>query len=95
MARPASSVALPAVFDLDSLDAIRDVLSDALDIGPVRVDASAVERAATNGLFMLLSAAETARRHNFDFAIEAPSSALNAAIDRLGLTARFEGMIGQ
>jgi anti-anti-sigma regulatory factor len=93
MAKHASkSVALPAVFDLDSLDAIRDALIDALEVGPVTVDAGGVERVATNGLFMLMSAAETARQHKFDFAIEAPSMALTAAIDRLGLTARFEGM---
>jgi anti-anti-sigma regulatory factor len=93
MAMQASrTVALPEVLDLDSLDGIRDVLTDALEVGPVTVSASRVERVATNGLFMLMSAAETARQNNFDFAIEAPSSALTAAIDRLGLAARFEGM---
>lgn len=87
------SVALPAIVDLDSLDGIRDGLVDAIEEGPVTVSASAVERVSTNALFMLISAAETARRNQFDFAIEQPSAALTAAIERLGLGAQFSGMI--
>ncbi len=51
-------VALPAIVDLDALDHIRDELIDAVESGPVTVSAAAVERVATNALFMLLSAAE-------------------------------------
>ncbi len=89
------TVALPAVIDLDAIDAIRDRLSDALEDGGVTVDAGAVERVSTNGLLLLVSAAETARRHNFDFAIEAPSAAMTAAVERLGLGVQFSGMMKQ
>ena len=87
------SVALPAIIDLDSLDGIRDGLIDAIEEGPVTVLADAVERVSTNALFMLLSAADTARRNHFEFAIEQPSAALTAAIERLGLDAQFSGMV--
>ncbi|WP_240231015.1 STAS domain-containing protein [Devosia lacusdianchii] len=87
------SVALPAIVDLDSLDGIRDGLVDAIEEGPVTVSAGDVERVSTNALFMLISAAETARKNQFDFAIEQPSAALMAAIERLGLGAQFSGMI--
>lgn len=86
---------LPAVIDLDAIDGVRDGLIDALEEGPVTVVASAVERVSTNALFLLVSAAETARRNNFEFAIERPSAALSAAVERLGLTAQFSGMMRQ
>ncbi|WP_193334382.1 STAS domain-containing protein [Devosia beringensis] len=87
------SIALPAVIDLDSLDGIRDGLLDAVEEGPVTLAAGAVERVSTNALFMLMSAAETARRNQFEFAIEQPSAALTSAIERLGLGAQFSGMM--
>jgi len=87
------SIALPAVIDLDSLDGIRDGLLDAIEIGSVTVAADAVERVSTNALFMLISAAETARRNHFEFAIEQPSAALTSAVERLGLGAQFSGMM--
>ena len=87
------TVALPEVIDLDAIDGIRDVLIDALEEGPVTVQAGAVERVSTNALLLLVSAAETARRHHFDFTIEAPSAAMSAAIERLGLDAQFSGMM--
>lgn len=87
------SVALPAVIDLDSLDSIRDGLLDAIEEGPVSIAAGAVERVSTNALFMLISAAETARRNQYEFAIEQPSAALTTAIERLGLGAQFSGMM--
>jgi len=94
MVRGASkSVALPAVVDLDALDAIRDALLDAIEEGPVVVSAAAVERVSTNALFLLISAAETARRNHNEFAIGAPSAALTSAIGRLGLGARFSGLM--
>ena len=58
-------VELPAVVDLDALDGVRDRLLEAIDAGPVTVSAAAVERVSTNALFMLLSAAETARRNDY------------------------------
>ena len=87
------SIALPAVIDLDSLDGIRDGLLDAIEEGSVTIAGSAVERVSTNALFMLISAAETARKNKFDFAIAQPSAALTNAIDRLGLGAQFSGMM--
>ena len=88
-----NSIALPAVIDLDSLDGIRDGLLDAIETGPVTIAGGAVERVSTNALFMLISAAETARRNHFEFAIEQPSAALTGAIERLGLGAQFSGMM--
>ena len=87
------SIALPAVIDLDSIDSIRDGLLDAIEEGSITIAGSAVERVSTNALFMLMSAAETARRNYFEFAIEQPSAALTSAIERLGLDAQFSGMM--
>ena len=87
------TVALPAIVDLDSLDGIRDGLLDAIEEGPVTVAAAGVERVSTNALFMLISAAETARRNNFEFEIDKPSVALTGAIERLGLGSSFMGMM--
>ena len=87
------SIALPAVIDLDSLDGIRDGLLDAIEEGSVTLGGGAVERVSTNALFMLMSAAETARRNQFEFAIEQPSAALTSAIERLGLGTQFSGMM--
>lgn len=91
MAEAAESrvVALPAIVDLDALDNVRDGLIDAVELGAVRVDASAVERVATNALFMLVSAAETAKRNSFPFEITGASAPMQAAIERLGLTGSF------
>ena len=89
----ASAIALPEVIDLDALDAIRDKLIDAVEDGAVTVIGSAVQRVSTTGLLMLISAAETARRNHNEFAVDAPSAAMLAAIDRLGLGAQFSGMM--
>lgn len=87
------AIALPAVIDLDALDGIRDGLIDAIEEGPVAVNAKAVERVSTNALIMLISAGETARKNHFDFAIEQPSATMLTAIERLGLQAQFSGMM--
>jgi anti-anti-sigma regulatory factor len=87
------TLALPAIIDLDSLDSIRDGLIDAVEEGAVTVTAGAVERVSTNALFMLISAAETARKNHNEFTIEAPSAAMTSAIARLGLDAQFSGMM--
>ena len=86
-------VALPAIVDLDALDIVRDGLIDVVEVGPVEIDASKVERVASNALFMLISASETARRNNFPFAISGPSAPMLAAIDRLGLSESFSGLM--
>jgi hypothetical protein len=86
-------VVLPAIVDLDALDAVRDGLIDAVELGPVEIDASRVERVATNALFMLVSAAETSRRNSYGFAIDGASAPMLAAIDRLGLSASFSALM--
>ena len=87
------TVALPAIVDLDSLDGIRDGLIDAIEEGPVTIGAAGVERISTNALFMLISAAETARKNNFEFVIDRPSAALTGGFERLGLGSSFMGMM--
>jgi anti-anti-sigma regulatory factor len=90
---PHNLVALPPVVDLDALDDVRDGLLAAMEHGPVIVSGAAVERVSTNALLMLISAAETARRNNFAFAIATASPAMLAAIERLGLAGNFAAMI--
>jgi len=87
------TIALPAIADLDALDPIRDVLIDAVESGPVTVRGNAVERVATNALFMLMSAAETARRNNFAFAVTEPSEPFRLAVERLGLGGEFAAIM--
>lgn len=92
MAEPGGkTVLLPPVVDLDSLDRVRDQLLDAVETGPVLVDGAAVRRIATNALFMLISAADTARRNGFSLELRAMSQPLSAAVARLGLGERFAG----
>jgi anti-anti-sigma regulatory factor len=86
-------VSLPAIVDLDALDVVRDGLIDAVELGNTEIDASKVERVATNALFMLISAAETARRNSFAFSITGTSAPMLAAIDRLGLSGSFTGLM--
>lgn len=88
-----ATIGLPAVVDLDVLDAVRDRLLDAVEAGPVEVSAAAVERVSTNALLMLVSAAETARRNSFPFAVRAASTPMLAAIERLGLGPSFAGIL--
>lgn len=90
---PQNLVTLPAVMDLDALDAARDGLIGALERGPVTVSAAAVERVSTNALLMLLSAAETARRNNIAFVIAGATGPVRAAIERLGFGERFAGLM--
>jgi len=89
MSDAARTLALPMIVDLDALDVVRDGLIEAVELGGVEVDARAVERVSTNALFMLVSAAETARRNHFGFAISGASAPMRAAIDRLGLSDTF------
>jgi hypothetical protein len=48
---------------------------------------------ATNALFMLMSAAETARRNNFAFAVTEPSEPFRLAVERLGLGGEFAAIM--
>jgi anti-anti-sigma regulatory factor len=83
------SVALSCVVDLDAIDEVRESLLEALNSGPVEIVAGAVERVSTNALFMLLTAAETARRAGVDFSIAGVSDAMAASIEKLGLGPSF------
>lgn len=85
-------LALPEIIDLDTLDDIRDRMLDAVENGSLAVDASSVERVATNVVIMLLSAAETARRNAFSFTLTNQSEAMQSAIARLGLTDSFTSL---
>lgn len=82
-------VALPRVVDLDAIDEVRETLIEALQSGPVEVVAQAVERVSTNGLFMLLSAAETAKRSGNAFSISGASEIMVGSIEKLGLMPVF------
>lgn len=84
---------LPAIVDLDVLDQVRDQLIDMIEHDAVTVGAAAVERVSTNALFMLLSAAESARRSARVFTISNPSESMRAAVERLGLAAEFSPLI--
>ena len=86
-------VTLPSVLDLDALDQVRDGLIEAVELGSVEVDGRSVERVATNALVMLISAAETARHNSFGFSISGASASMRAAVDRLGLSSAFSGMM--
>lgn len=86
-------IALPGVVDLDALDLVRDQLIEALDAGSVEIDGAQVERVATNALFMLLSAAQTARRNRVALVVTGASLALVNAIERLGLGAQFADVL--
>ena len=88
-----TTIALPAIVDLDALDGVRDKLIDALESGHVVVDGGGVERVSTNALIMLISAGETAHRNNFEFEVAAASQPMLAAIDRLGFGANFAGIV--
>lgn len=83
------SVALPRIVDLDALEEIGETLIGALQSGPVEVEGEAVERISTNALFMLLSAAQTARQAGHGFSIANASAVLRSAIDKLGLEPAF------
>jgi anti-anti-sigma regulatory factor len=87
------SVVLPAIVDLDALDIVRDGLIEAVEQGAVSVDASRVERVVTNALLMLVSAAETARRNEYGFSVTGASAPMQAAIERLGLSGSFSGLM--
>ncbi len=89
----AMTVALPAVFDLDTLDSVRDGLIDAMEQGAVRIDGTGVQRVATNALLMLLSAAQTAMRNGLGFEITGTSAPMLAAIDRLGFKPGFAALM--
>jgi hypothetical protein len=54
---------------------------------------SRVERVSTNALVMLLSAARTAERNSVALTLQGPSAPMLVAIDRLGFSPSFAGMM--
>ncbi len=87
------TLALPPIVDLDALDLIKDKLLEQFEFGSVNIDASPVERVATNALLMLISAGQTAKQANIDFTIANPSEPMLGAINRLGLSENFAPLI--
>ncbi len=88
-------VVLPAIVDLDATDSIREKLLEQIEHGAINIDASPVERVATNSLLMLLSASKSAKAANIDFFIQNPSEQMVGAIERLGLSENFAPLIKQ
>ena len=86
-------IALPAILDQRTVEAARDLLSEALAAGDVVVDAAGVERVNTVGLHLLLSAGETAREAGRRFVVSSPSAVVLDAISALGLGPRFSTWI--
>lgn len=84
---------LPAIVDLDALDDVRDNLLEAIETGPIVVSGERVVRVSTNGLLMLASAADSARRNSFEFTLTKASEPMLSAIDRLGFGPGFAGMM--
>ncbi len=84
---------LPPVVDLDALDSISEQLIEQLECGSVNIDASSVDRVATNALLMLISAANSAEQANITLTISNPSEPMLGAIERLGLSENFAPLI--
>lgn len=59
-------------------------------VGQIVCDVSCVERVSTPGVQLLLSIAATAESHDFDFQLTGTSSALNEAVETLGLKTHFQ-----
>ena len=78
------TLVLPSRFDRVSAAALASEFADAFGIGPVTVDASAVERVGQCGLQLLLSARATATCRGVGFSI-LPSDAMRDAICLCGL----------
>lgn len=88
------TVTLPGVVDLDAVEDLRETLIEALAVGPVDIAAGAVERICTNGLFLILAAAETACGQGRGIAVSGPSAVFSGAVERLGLEAAFAALSG-
>ncbi|MGJ8529932.1 STAS domain-containing protein [Maritalea sp.] len=84
-----NQIKLPAIADIGAVDELRDEMLEALNNGDLEVNLEMVERVSTNALFMLLSAAQTAKNHNFKFLLSAPSEHFSNALETLGLDSAF------
>ena len=80
---------LPAIADIGAVDELRDEMLEALNAGDLEINLAHVERVSTNALFMLLSAAQTAKNHNYQLMLSAPSEHLYSALETLGLESAF------
>ena len=83
------SIELPAIADIGAVDVLRDEMLDALNVGNLEINLGKVERVSTNALFMLLSAAQTARNHNLVLHLSNPSEHFSNALTVLGLEGAF------
>jgi len=85
----ATKIELPAIADIGAVDELRDEMIDALNSGDLEINLEKVERVSTNALFMLLSAAETAKSHNYKLQLSAPNENFSSALSTLGLESAF------
>lgn len=77
--------------DLEAAEPLALALRAMLPDGPIRIDGTAVERAMTPCLQVLVAAAATARATGIVFRLENASQAMAEAIADLGLTAALDG----
>ncbi|MCF4097554.1 STAS domain-containing protein [Maritalea mediterranea] len=84
------TIEMPAVADTGVVDNMRDEMLDALNAGSLEIELSNVERVSTSALFMLLSAGEAARQHNYELRLSAPSEHFSSAVSTLGLEDAFD-----
>ena len=82
--------ALPAILDITKAQELHGHMVDRLNVGPVVVDASAVDRVSTPCIQVLLAAARSADGAGTSFRIADASEALRAALVDLGLQAEFK-----
>ena len=84
-----ATIDLPESLDLNAADEVRAQLLERIGHDPVAVNASAVQRVATNALLMLLSAAHSAKRRGSGLVFAVTSSGFDDAVAKLGLQAAF------
>jgi anti-anti-sigma regulatory factor len=82
--------ALPAILDITKAQELRGHMVDRLNVGPLVVDASAVDRVSTPCIQVLLAAARSADGAGTSFRIADASEALRAALVDLGLQTVFK-----
>lgn len=89
MSQDRPSIPLPAVLDVHAVEALVSSVAEAIAERGARLDGSSVERVTTPALQALIVAGAAADAANRPFSINAPSSALTAALATLGLEPHF------
>jgi anti-anti-sigma regulatory factor len=92
---PSHRVALPSVLDMRAAQGLKDLLLDAVAMSRnIVVDGSAVERASTPAVQVLLSAAASLSTGGGRLSVSAPSEPLQSAFRDLGLSDAFQQLAG-